>query len=80
MEVGVKWSFAGWSCFLHNILISLGWEKKKEIAFPCCSPGGAGGRQQVGVRGHLDWLFLAAPSGATAVFCTAPSAMQRAHY
>jgi hypothetical protein len=50
--------------FLHNILISLG-QEKKEPATSCHSPRVLVGGQ-VGVCGPPRWLFLAVPSGAAA--------------
>lgn len=43
--------------FLHNILISLGWEKK-ETAAPQRCPRMAGGRGQVGVYGPPQLAFF----------------------
>ena len=50
MEVGVKWSFAGWSCFCTTYWSPWG-GRKRETAAPCWLPGVAGGRGQVGVCG-----------------------------
>lgn len=57
--------------FLHNILISLGWEKK-ETAAPHHSPGVVGGRGQVGVCGPPQLTFFRLPSGTEAAFPLLP--------
>lgn len=52
--------------FLHNILISLGWEKK-ETAAPRQSPEWQVGEDRWESVGPLSWLFLDVPSGTAAV-------------
>lgn len=65
--------------FLHNILISLGWEKKETAPRPFLE--GWLGEDRWESVGPLSWLFLDVPSGTAAVFPLLPwQWMQRAHY